>query len=496
MVSYDGMRTWHAELLHVQVFNLSKPNQPSCEMALPLPCCSTPAGCFRDGSPDSQCTDGCWVPGGGRDYARPLQSQSGDWFMMIGCSTNFNNPQFALNSSSQMDGAVCRFKATGDVGKLDTWSFSGFQYHSNSTIFGQLSLTDEVPDFFELATPAGGRARHVLLIDPLGTTPCHEKEGCFPEGRTTLSHNIEWRTGAWSRDGSEFTTTGAQGALDYGMWYAPRSVADASNTGRRLIWGNLASDATSTAIPEHPVKRFFTSLPRELSLAADGKTVLVTPPPELAALRTASLGQPAQHELRCGDSVVLGEANATELELRINVSSAGSSHYEVGAFLLATAAMDEAAYVSVSPSTLPSAAFQGSNVAIDLRKTNNDTARYIANTTTGWPWQSVIPAPFAEPPSGVLQFRIFLDVNVVEVFAADCTCTASASSLADCECDKGNRAAVAVTALVAPSVAAGSAANRVGLFARCAGAGRHEFAASSRAWKLRPARFTTGPPEA
>ena len=92
-------------------------------------------------------------------------------------------------------GAVCRCKATGDTSKLDAWSFDGFHFSSNSTIFRPFdpksALTDEVPDCFELNS-SRGVSRHVLVFDPLGTTPCHTAQGCYPEGRTTLSHNVEW----------------------------------------------------------------------------------------------------------------------------------------------------------------------------------------------------------------------------------------------------------------------------------------------------------------
>jgi hypothetical protein len=291
VVSHDGMRTWRAEVLHLELFNMSAAGNPSCAtLQLPLPCCGTVAGC---GHPNDQCAGDCTIPGGGRDYARPLQSRSGDWFMMIGCSTNIYNPAWPIPAGETGAGATCRYKAVGNTSQLSTWSFDGFLFIRNSTIFRpsdpSSALTDEVPDFFELNS-SRGVSRHVLIFDPLGTTPCHSEQGCYPEGRTTQAHNVEWRTGDWSDDGSLFAPEpGAQGTLDYGMWYAPRSVADGSNTGRRLIWGNIASDITATAVPEHPVKRYMTSLPRELSLAADAKTVLVTAPPELAALRAGPL---------------------------------------------------------------------------------------------------------------------------------------------------------------------------------------------------------------
>lgn len=295
-------------------------------------------------------------------------------------------------------------------------------------------------------------------------------------------------------------------------------MADGSNSGRRLIWGNIASDVTATAVPEHPVKRCMTSLPRELTLAADAKSVRVTAPPELAELcaspmdgsRAAAAGDSRgaqDHELRCGDRVMQGQGDAMEIELRLNISAAvanvplaetAPATFEVGAFLLATDELSEALRVYNSPRTLAGAAFNGSNVAIDLRSTNNDTAKGIANTMSvgDWPWHSVILAPFAAPASGVVQLRIFLDVNMLEVFAADCACPAAASvsSLAACDCSQ-NEQAVALTALAAPSTTAGAWANRLSLFAHCAaGEPGLVFPASSRCWRLRAANFTQQQP--
>ena len=212
-------------------------------------------------------------------------------------------------------------------------------------------------------------------------------------------------------------------------------------------------------------------------------------------VHTGNIAEALDHTLKCGDRVILGEGNATELELRLNISAGlfQSSTFAVGAFLLATEDDSEALRVSFSPRTLAGAAFNGSNVAIDLRSTNDDTAKTIANTTSAgdWPWRSVIPAPFAAPATGVLQLRIFLDVNVLEVFAADCHCPSAVSTLTACDCSQPEQA-VALTALAAPSMAAGSRANRVGLFAHCGAATGFIFPASSQAWKLRPAEFTRG----
>ena len=62
---------------------------------------------------------------------------------------------------------------------------------------------------------------------------------------------MEWIAGAWSSDGLSFSPD-VTGCLDYGWWYAARSVADGSNTGRRLFIGESSSRVAtlrSVAIP-------------------------------------------------------------------------------------------------------------------------------------------------------------------------------------------------------------------------------------------------------
>ena len=63
--------------------------------------------------------------------------------------------------------------------------------------------------------------------------------------------------------------------MDYGWWYAARSTSDASNSGRRMIWGVIAIDVTQEA-EARPLNRLHSSLPREVSLAEDGTTVVYT----------------------------------------------------------------------------------------------------------------------------------------------------------------------------------------------------------------------------
>ena len=174
-----------------------------------------------------------------------------------------------------------------------------------------------MPDFFKLVNSKSEKFKHVVVVDPWAK---------FSDGYHV--HNVgasstapilrlifvfaEWHTGDWAADGSSFTPT-KQGCLDYGWWYAARSLTDGSNSGRRLMYGNIGSgrdpllvlawrplssccaDVTHGANSVMTKKpwtiriRFFTALPREVVLAADGETVHVRPPAELEGLRAAGV---------------------------------------------------------------------------------------------------------------------------------------------------------------------------------------------------------------
>lgn len=141
-----------------------------------------------------------------------------------------------------------------------------------------------MPDFYPLTNPKGA-TKHVLVVDPWAQGG--------PGGSGYHVHNVEWRSGTWSADGSSFSIE-QTGVLDYGWWYAARSITTMTNKGadRRLMSGNIGTDVTRGAASiTGTVKgaggiRLFTSLPREISLAADGSTVHVKPPAELSGLRS------------------------------------------------------------------------------------------------------------------------------------------------------------------------------------------------------------------
>ena len=136
---------------------------------------------------------------GGRDQARPLQSKDGTWFQMMGCG-------------GSKGAAVCRFRATDTT--LSNWTFSGMLFQSNTTwsgVGGNFVNFYEVPDFYPL-TSASGTTKHVLVTDPWAQGG--------PGGAGYHVHNVEWRSGVWSDDGSRFKVE-KTACLDYVSAAAP-----------------------------------------------------------------------------------------------------------------------------------------------------------------------------------------------------------------------------------------------------------------------------------
>ena len=406
---------------------------------------------------------------GGRDQARPLQSADGTWFQMMGCGQNAK------------DGAVCRFRATDPL-RLSAWTFDGFLWQSNHTIFGAKFDFCEVPDFYPLTTKKGGVTKHVLVVDPWGSNEWNHSSAVQPLPTPPASydphvHNVQWITGTWSHDGKKFEPE-KLGCLDYGWWYAARSTADSSNTGRRLMYGNIGSDVVRSPVnpwPEHEAKglRFFNSLPRDVSLAADGQTVHVRPPPELKGLRASASPTvtAAAERLECGKHRVLSaELRAAEFVVMVNISQlqAGAT---VGMFVLASAGLEEAVYVGVNSTA----------VFIDTRQSSVNKTMF----DQGFRLQTVLLAPFSRPASGVLQLHVWLDESVVEIFAADCVC--SSADMSSCDCEGHSKTAVAVTALAFAGGSGHGAATTSGLFATCAGGGSAGATAGASIWALNAA---------
>ena len=385
---------------------------------------------------------------GGRDQAKPLQSADGSWFQMAGCG------------DAKKGAAVCRFRATD--GKLNNWTYDGAVYESNSTwagVGGNWIDFYEVPDFFPLTNAKTGTTKHVLVVDPWGQGG--------PGGGGYHVHNVEWRSGVWSADGRDFTVE-KTACLDYGWWYAARSISNFSNTGRRLMSGNIGTDVTHGSasvaghVPGASGIRMFTSLPREVQLADDGQTVHVKPPAELAGLRAGPATTTALPKLKCGDRKVLGANVSTgEFELLLDVSTlatgSAAAGAEAGLFFLASPQMEEAVYVG----------YNGTHAVVDMTQSSQDNVTFQAS------FRAANVAPFPVPASGVVQLHVFFDHTVVELFASDCVC--SGPGLVGCDCTAASKTALAVTGLAFPLR---PTATGVGVYMKCVAAATTVAAAS------------------
>lgn len=118
----------------------------------------------------------------------------------------------------------------------------------------------------------------------------------------------------------------------------------------------------------------------------------------------------------------------------------------VGLYLLASAGMEEAVYVG----------YNGSSLFVDTRNSTQNSSTFQSS------FRTMLIAPFAQPATGILQLRVWLDQTVIEVFAADCTCDSSVA-LPDCDCSE-SEVALAITALGFPLR---PNATNSGLYATC-----------------------------
>jgi sucrose-6-phosphate hydrolase SacC (GH32 family) len=403
-----------------------------------------------------------------RDTARPIQSKDGTWWQMIGCDTGGRG---AIACAPRVcNAAVCQFRATDT--KLNRWTYQQALFTFGKTLLGQPFSFGEVPDFFPL-TSAAGKTRHVLTVCAVNK-PCTSvancscaKDGCMANGGWN-AHNVEYVVGEWSDDGLSFKPL-QRGVLDFGHWYAARTVAGDNNRGRRLIIGNIRSDITQGKLPIAAPEslqtsdsssdgggfnggpNFFTSLPRELQLTEDDR-LKVTPPKELEALR---LGEPIHktvRSLKCGQRLPIGFSGKL-LEVAVTLTYPSGTAAEM---------TGQAGF-----SVLSDSVFVGYEV---------QTKRFIVNasasTTPPADWgshkrfQRAVSAPniTLDAASHSVGFRTLLDISFLETFE-----------------DRGRAVITSITAPAADS------ADDIGLYFDCVTSGSVSPRFDITAWRLRPA---------
>ena len=265
--------------------------------------------------------------------------------------------------------------------------------------------------------------------------------------------------------------------MDYGQFYSARTIADASNTGRRLVYGNVRTDVTqmhthqticrnatldllacsvtrpsrtqgpfgvnttvceakpwSSTTQACPVWFFF-ALPRELSLSDDDR-LLVKPPKELDQLRTGSAVTKTVAALKCGQRMALGlSSQLAEVDLTLrwaatDAAAAASGWQQAGIYVL-----DGGVSVGYEPST-ERLILNASNSTVPPAGWGN-ASRFQAspsavNVSTGLSIVTSFPSIFLHfylislhsylisldfsPVNNSVAFRVYLDKIVVEVF--------------------------------------------------------------------------------
>ncbi len=197
----------------------------------------------------------------------------------------------------------------------------------------------ECPDFF----PLGGK--HVLYVSTEGTAKYwvgrYEKQQFHPE---------------------------STGILDFGGYYAPKSLADAG--GRRIVWGWIQEQRSVDAQKAAGWSGVM-SLPRVLTLRRDG-SLGMEPAPELAKLRGQSRRYTKLPAQAPGDNL--------EIACRLNPGSAHEAGLNLGGL--------EVRYDRV---------FRRLSVLAENRAREGHLAL---------------------PPGEPLDLRIFLDGSVVEIFVS------------------------------------------------------------------------------
>jgi beta-fructofuranosidase len=157
----------------------------------------------------------------------------------------------------------------------------------------------ECPDFFPLGN------KHVLLY--------------------STAHSVYWEVGTFDKRDLLFHSE-TRGLLDYGPFYAMKSMVDAN--GRRILWGWVRETRTPA---EYQAAGWAgaMALPRILSLSADNQLCMDVPP-EFASLRGETGG--TQIKNRAGEIVCRFKAGdaACGLDLRTGATSLFAMRYQPG----------------------------------------------------------------------------------------------------------------------------------------------------------------------
>ncbi len=226
----------------------------------------------------------------------------------------------------------------------------------------------ECPDFFPLGD------RHFLIVSTRGTT--------------------HWFGGKYAEQQFHPET---QGQLDFGSYYAPKSMVD--YRGRRILWGWVREDRSEEAQRAAGWSGAL-SLPRVLSLDSRGGLAM-DPAPEMESLRGQNY---AYRNLRIpkGSSFLFREPEGDALE--VNAEFDPGNAEELGLRVRCSPDAEEQTLVSynvVEKRFKVDRSCSSKSVGADRKRQEGD---------------------FALAPGERLNLRVFVDGSVVEVFANHRAC--------------------------------------------------------------------------
>lgn len=204
-----------------------------------------------------------------------------------------------------------------------------------------------------------------------------------------------------------------------GSFFAPEQLQD--DKGRNIIWGWVVQ-RKPPHLPDYGWSQGVMSLPRVVSLGRDD-VLRIEPAKELESLRLKEISQPDM-ALPPNTERTL-EARGTSLELKLEIEGVATA--PVGVKVFASADGREETVITYDPLRKQLIVdFEKSSVRGPVKMTSSIIAHFVSDHTSdhtdaykvkGYPEQvSQQRAPFELKKGEPLQFDIFLDKSVLEIF--------------------------------------------------------------------------------
>jgi beta-fructofuranosidase len=194
----------------------------------------------------------------------------------IATSSQKDLAQFDKLPKAVIDGPPDGMKVTGFRDPFgwkdgDTWYVgvgSGFNKFGGALL---LYRSKDARSFEYVHALAEGTWNGLDLSNPVGSAEMWECPDFFPIGeKHVLLYSTEyktyWEVGTFDKEALKFHSE-QKGKLDYGNYYAPRSMPDSQ--GRRILWGWVQESRPAEAIKAAGWSGAM-SLPRVLSIGSDG----------------------------------------------------------------------------------------------------------------------------------------------------------------------------------------------------------------------------------